>query len=188
VLEIVEGCRRSRARLPLAVVGSAPFSADYTRAVQGAAAGDPRIRLLGGVWDQQLLDALYAHARTYVHGHSVGGTNPSLLRAMGAGTATIAFDVDFNREVLDGDAWVFRDAGDLARALEEVEADDDLVAARGLRARERAARVFRWDHVTDAYEALALRIGLGGSIHAAARGARRKRPATWVGRHDPVLS
>ena len=87
VLEIVEGYRRSAASQPLLVVGSAPYANEYTSRIHEAAAGDPRIRLLGGVWDQRLLDQLYAHALTYLHGHSVGGTNPSLLRAMGAGTA-----------------------------------------------------------------------------------------------------
>lgn len=173
VLEIVEGHRKSAATLPLVVVGSAPYSAAYTRAVHEAAAGDARIRLLGGVWDQELLDALYAHAYTYLHGHSVGGTNPSLLRAMGAGTATIAWDVDFNREVLADEAWVFADAGAAARAVEEAEANEALVIARGLRAHERAAREFRWDDVADDYESLAQRIAAGASIHASARRARR---------------
>jgi len=59
------------------------------------AAADARVRLLGAVWDQDQLDQLYGNALTYVHGHSVGGTNPSLLRAMGAGAATSAFDVSF---------------------------------------------------------------------------------------------
>lgn len=173
VLEIVQGYRSSTATLPLAVVGSAPYSAEYTRAVHDAAAGDDRIRLLGGVWDQDLLDSLYAHARAYLHGHSVGGTNPSLLRAMGAGTPTVAFDVDFNREVLADDGWWFRDAAQLAAAVQAVDADDALVIARGLRARERAARVFRWDDVADGYESLAERMVAGESVHPLARHARR---------------
>ena len=184
VLEIVRGYRRSAAHLPLAVVGSAPYSAAYTRAVHEAAAGDDRIRLLGGVWDQELLDALYAHARTYIHDHSVGGTNPSLLRAMGAGTATIAFDVAFNREVLDDDAWRFADEAQLAAAIEDAEADDALVIARGLRAHERAAAQFRWGDVADGYEALARRIADGESIHPRLRHARRAAPDA---RSDAVL-
>ena len=56
-------------------------------------AADARVRFLGGVWDQALLNQLYANALTYQHGHSVGGTNPSLLRAIGAGAATDAFSV-----------------------------------------------------------------------------------------------
>lgn len=186
VLEIVRGYRSSEARLPLAVVGSAPYSAAYTRAVQDAAAGDERIRLLGGVFDQELLDALYAHARTYVHGHSVGGTNPSLLRAMGAGTATIAFDVDFNREVLADDAWTFADAAELAAAVEEAEADEGLVIARGIRAHERAASTFRWDDVADGYERLADRLAGGESIHALAAVARRASRADAPSARVPV--
>ncbi len=70
----------------------APYADEYTRA-RCTPPADDRVRFLGGVWDQELLDQLYAHCSTYLHGHSVGGTNPSLLRAIGAGAATIAYDV-----------------------------------------------------------------------------------------------
>ncbi|WP_413320744.1 DUF1972 domain-containing protein [Agrococcus sp. 1P02AA] len=173
VLEIVRGYRASTATLPLVVVGSAPYSAEYTRAVRAAAEGDDRIHLLGGLWDQGLLDALYAHAATYIHGHSVGGTNPSLLRAMGAGTATIAYDVGFNREVLDDDAWCFEDPRQLGDAVMAAERDEPLAIARGIRARERVERVFRWDDVADDYERLAKAIAGGASIHPQARAAPR---------------
>lgn len=173
VLEIVEGYRRSSAEKPLVVVGSAPYSADYTRAIQAAADSDPRIQLLGGVFDQDLLDALYFHAYGYAHGHSVGGTNPSLLRAMGAGTAVIAYDVGFNREVLDGEGWFFSTADDAARAFEAAEHSPELVAAAAAAGRERTATTFRWDAVADAYEALALRLADGASIHPTARRSRR---------------
>ncbi|WP_405218096.1 DUF1972 domain-containing protein [Agrococcus sp. Ld7] len=173
VLEIVRGYRASEARLPLVVVGSAPYSADYTRAVHDAAMGDERIRLLGGVWDRELLDALYTHAYTYIHGHSVGGTNPSLLRAMGAGTATIAWDVGFNREVLDDDAWCFDSPASLTAILAEVESCEPQVIARGLRNQARATRDFRWDDVADKYERLALDLVAGASIHPLTRHARR---------------
>ena len=173
VLEIVDGYRRSDARMPLAVVGSAPYSAEYTKAIRDAAAGDPRIRFLGGVYDQDLLDSLYAHAHSYVHGHSVGGTNPSLLRAMGAGTAVVAFDVPFNREVLDDQAWFFEDADDLSSHFSALEQDRDLVARRGLEGQRRAAEAFRWEDVADGYEQLALRLAAGQSMHAIGRRARR---------------
>ena len=79
---IVEGYVRSGATLPLVVVGSAPYADDYTARIESLA--DGRVRLLGGLWDQELLDALYSGALVYYHGHSVGGTNPSLLRAIAA--------------------------------------------------------------------------------------------------------
>ncbi|KNY07998.1 DUF1972 domain-containing protein [Microbacterium sp. GCS4] len=174
VLEIVEGYRRSAAVLPLVVVGSAPYSSEYTQRVQEAAAGDDRIRLVGGVFDQELLDALYFHALTYGHGHSVGGTNPSLLRAMGAGTAVIASDVSFNREVLDGEGWFFTAPDAAASAFEEAEADADRTRELGASAQRRAREAFRWEDVADAYEDLARRLASGHSVHRVARGARRR--------------
>lgn len=175
VLEIVEGYRRSVAKLPLVVVGSAPYSSDYTARIHAAAAGDDRIRLVGGVYDQALLDALYFHALSYGHGHSVGGTNPSLLRAMGAGTATIGFDVPFNREVLDDDGWFFTTTADVAAAFEQAEADVTATRERGLRSQRRAAAAFRWDDVADAYEDVARRLARGSSVHRVVRRARRRK-------------
>ncbi|PFG37501.1 glycosyltransferase involved in cell wall biosynthesis [Flavimobilis soli] len=157
---IVEGYVRSNATMPLVVVGSAPYTDDYTRQVHAAAGGDPRVRFLGGVWDQDLLDQLYANAATYLHGHSVGGTNPSLLRAIGAGTATIAFDVSFNREVLGAAGWYFSDPGGVARHVEAAEAAPDEVARRGVASRQRA-RDYSWDDVADRYERLALDLADG---------------------------
>ncbi|MCW1803781.1 DUF1972 domain-containing protein [Brachybacterium squillarum] len=180
VREIVEGYRRSSAELPLVVVGSAPYSAGYTRSIEAAAAADPRIRLLGAVYDQDLLDSLYAHAFTYLHGHSVGGTNPSLLRALGAGTPVIAYDVGFNREVLDDVGRFFRNPEGAGEQILRAEADPSATAALGARHRERAADAFRWDDVTSAYEELARRLARGESIHPVARRARR-RQAEWDG-------
>ncbi|WP_029290013.1 DUF1972 domain-containing protein [Cellulomonas sp. HZM] len=155
VLEAVQGYVRSSAELPLVVVGSAPYSDTYTAAVRAAAGDDPRVRLLGGVWDQELLDQLYAGASTYVHGHSVGGTNPSLLRAIGAGTATIAYDVAFNREVLRSEGLYFADAAELAGHLERAESDPAATTRRGEALRLRALD-YDWDDVTAGYERLAL--------------------------------
>lgn len=173
VLEIVEGYHASAAKLPLVVVGSAPYSAEYTQRIQSIADRDDRIRLVGGVYDQELLDALYFHALTYDHGHSVGGTNPSLLRAMGAGTAVIAFDVPFNREVLDGNGWFFSTPADAAAAFEQAEADVTTTRERGAASRERARAAFRWEDVADAYENLARRLANGASMHPTGRSARR---------------
>lgn len=179
VLEIVEGYRRSTASRPLLVVGSAPYAAEYVQAIRNAAGGDPRIRLVGGVYDQELLDSLYAHAFTYVHGHSVGGTNPSLLRAIGAGTPVLAYDVGFNREVVDGDGWFFSTPEELADLLPEIEAGPTAAAERGARNRQRAESVFSWDDVTTDYERLARRLAGGESVHGAARRARRRQGA-WA--------
>ena len=152
---IVDGYRRSSASKPLVVVGSAPYSDEYTARVHGLA--DERVRFLGGVWDQEQLDQLYANSYTYLHGHSVGGTNPSLLRAIGAGAAVLAYDVDFNREVVADSGRFFVSPADVAGLVEAAESDPAGVRAAGTRARELAGR-YDWDHVAAGYEELALRL------------------------------
>jgi glycosyltransferase involved in cell wall biosynthesis len=152
---IVEGYARSGATRPLVVVGSAPYAEAYTRRVHELA--DDRVRFLGGVWDQQQLDQLYANCFTYLHGHSVGGTNPSLLRAIGAGAAVLAFDVDFNREVAGQAGRYFADAAGVTALVEAAESDPAGVALDGKRAAELAER-YDWDDVADGYERLALEL------------------------------
>ena len=151
VLEIVKGYVSSEARLPLVVVGSAPYAGIYTRSIQETA--DHRVRLLGGVWDTTLLDQLYAGARSYMHGHSVGGTNPSLLRAIGAGTACIAFDVVFNREVLGDAGRFFATPEGLPELIAQAERDEADIVRRRAASRRRAA-AYDWDDVADRYEKL----------------------------------
>jgi glycosyltransferase involved in cell wall biosynthesis len=157
---IVEGYAASSARKPLVVVGSAPYSDAYTARVRSLA--DDRVRFLGGVWDQDLLDQLYAGAHTYLHGHSVGGTNPSLLRAIGAGTAVSAFDVSFNREVLEEAGRYWGGAADVSAVVEASEADEAGTRVRASASTDRAA-LYDWDLVADGYEALCLRLAAVGA-------------------------
>ncbi|MBC3761669.1 DUF1972 domain-containing protein [Quadrisphaera oryzae] len=152
---VVEGYSASTARKPLVVVGSAPYSDAYTARVRSLA--DDRVQFLGGVWDQDLLDQLYAGAHTYLHGHSVGGTNPSLLRAIGARTAVSAFDVSFNREVLEDAGRYWSSASDVRAVVEASEDDAEGTRARAAASGERAA-LYDWDVVADGYEALCLRL------------------------------
>lgn len=149
---MVEGYVHSRARLPLVVVGGAPYGARYIESLKAMA--DERVTFLGGVWDQDLLNELYAHCLGYLHGHSVGGTNPSLLRAMGAAAPVTAIDVAFNREVLGDSGVFFRSAADVGPALERAEADPEGARARGRQAQARAAARYDWDDVAAGYEAL----------------------------------
>ena len=170
---IVRGYRASSARFPLVVVGSAPYNDRYSRVVRSAAGDDDRVRLIGAVWEPETLDQLYAHSLLYLHGHSVGGTNPSLLRAMGAGTAVGAYDVEFNRGVLGPEAQTFADTGDVATLVDGAEADPGACATAGRKLQDRAAVYFRWDDVADGYEALTRRLANGTSRRGEASGRRR---------------
>ncbi len=85
---------------PLAIiVGSANFDSPIEARLQRMETAG-RVKWLGHVADQELLTQLWANSAVYVHGHSVGGTNPALLQALGAGAPTIALDTPFNTEVL----------------------------------------------------------------------------------------
>ena len=165
VAEVVEGYVASAGRLPLVVVGSAPYSAAYTARIRASA--DSSVRFLGSVWDSELLDQLYAGAYVYWHGHSVGGTNPSLLRALGAGTASNAYDVGFNREVLRDSGRYWADAAGVARLVDEAEAEPESVRHRAGVAAEEARR-YDWEQVTDEYERLCADLASGRASRASA--------------------
>jgi glycosyltransferase involved in cell wall biosynthesis len=160
VLDAVHAYRESSETRPLVVVGSAPYSQWYVDRVHEVARRDPRIRFTGGIYDQALLDQLYANCRAYVHGHSVGGTNPSLLRAMGAGAPVLAYDVEFNREVTAGQAYFWKDADALTAILDAIAsgAEDERLAALHDLGQQRVRDAYQWDAVTDDYEALIRRL------------------------------
>jgi len=167
---IVAGYAASDAELPLVVVGDAPYSDAYTAHIKDTA--DKRVHFLGSVWDQSLLDELYANAFTYQHGHSVGGTNPSLLRAVGAGAATDAFSVSFNRDVLGDAGRYWSTAAEVGALVEAAEADRPGTQARGERCRARAVG-YQWDDVAAEYEDLCRRLASREQRRSRASGRRR---------------
>ena len=109
-----------------------------------------------------------------MHGHSVGGTNPSLLRAMGAGANVIAWDVNFNREVLGDSGRYFADASQLTKLIEETEADPVSGRENGVKTRYRAADAYRWDDVAAGYDRLC------AELRSGVRARRLRRP--YLGR------
>jgi glycosyltransferase involved in cell wall biosynthesis len=178
---IVKGFAASNAKLPLVVVGSAPYSDAYTGEIHRS--GDQRVRFLGGIWDQELLDQLYGNAAVYWHGHSVGGTNPSLLRAIGAGAPTNAFDVNFNREVLGEAGLYFTTPEQVARLIADAEGSPETTARRGQQAQSRAA-LYDWDTVTRGYEALCHGLA-AGAFTRSANGRRVEHGVRPGARHEP---
>lgn len=155
VLELIAGYLAAESKLPLVVVGDAPYSARYRERVVGLAQPNPSVRLLGSVWDNDLLDVLYAHSLTYLHGHSVGGTNPSLLRAMGAGAPVVAWDVVFNREVAGAAGRYVSGPADVAAQILVSESDVSSARARGIEGQVDVTCRYCWDEVALGYESLA---------------------------------
>lgn len=167
VLDAVHAYKVSEETRPLVVVGSAPYSEWYIEKIRSAAAGIERIRLIGSIYDHELLDQLYANSRTYIHGHSVGGTNPSLLRAMGVGAPVLAYDCPFNREVTADQAFFWADAEALTEIFDEIAGGEDHLVATDIEDRlaefsaagkTRVTERYQWDQVAEAYEDLLVRL------------------------------
>lgn len=135
----------SAAEVPLLVVGGANHESDWLRDLHATA--DPRVRFLGPIYEPDRIEALFLGARAYIHGHEVGGTNPSLVTAMGAGRLVLAYDVPYNREVLDGAGLLWtREPGSLRARIEAVEQDDGALRRQAAQAgRERVRTTYAWD-------------------------------------------
>ena len=117
---------------------------------------DPRIRFVGTVYDQELLKKIRENAFAYLHGHEVGGTNPSLLEALASTRLSLLLDVGFNREVAEDAAlyWT-KEEGDLARLIRSAESlsllktrqfDEDST--------DRVHGLFSWSQIVARYESL----------------------------------
>lgn len=150
---IVREYRKLKTERPLVIVGAARYPSEFSRQLEAEA--DDKIRFLGGIYDAEVLNALYRNAFVYLHGHEVGGTNPALLRAMAAGTCCAALDTVFSREMLGESGCFFSfQAGAMAQLLQTFEATPARVAEAGSALRERAWREYRWDAVTAGYAEL----------------------------------
>lgn len=120
---------------------------------------DKRIRFVGTVYDQELLMKIRENAYGYFHGHEVGGTNPSLLEALGSTELNLLLDVGFNREVAEDAALYWsKETGDLARSIENADAmTADAIAALGQKAKARIRDAYSWQFIADEYERLFLK-------------------------------
>lgn len=154
VLEIIRGYLQYTGPEPLIVVGAVTADTPYGRALLQHATD--RVRFVGGVYDPARLRCLRVHAACYLHGHSVGGTNPSLLEALACGNWVVAHDNPYNREVARDAASYFSTPVELLACLVDwsVRTAPER-ARRGARAREIVAAHYDWERVAAAYEALA---------------------------------
>ena len=137
----------------LVLVGGNPYPNDYTRAMEQAA--NENVILPGFIYDQETLKELWCNCYAYVHGNSVGGTNPALLQTMASGCFTIAIDNPFNHDVLDT-CGIYYDNN--VEALSEqmkwaLENDNRLNEFRQ-RAQKRIRDFYSWDRITEQYEEL----------------------------------
>ncbi len=113
---------------------------------------DPRVRFLGHIDSVDGIKELHCNAYAYIHGHSMGGTNPSLLKALGYGNCILALDTPFNAEVLEEYGVLFDSADHLTERIEWLEHNPDAAQELRRRAPERILQAYTWDHIVDQYE------------------------------------
>lgn len=117
---------------------------------------DSRIKFVGTVYNQELLKKIRENAYGYFHGHEVGGTNPSLLEALGSTKLNLLLDVGFNREVAEDSAiyWT-KDSGSLAELIHEVDRmSEEEISRLKYAARKRITDWYNWGYIAEAYEAV----------------------------------
>jgi glycosyltransferase involved in cell wall biosynthesis len=123
-------------------------------------AAEGRVIWPGHVSNQRLLDQLWANCAVYVHGHSVGGTNPSLLQAMGAGAPVVALNTPFNAEVIRNDAQLYESSADdlaakIAAVLDSPSLREGLIA----KGKKEVAERYSWDDVCRRYLDMLVELG-----------------------------
>lgn len=150
LLEIVSGFSRRRRDMPLVILGRYDRENRFHRNVMQAASDE--VRFVGAIYDKPVVKALRFHSAAYVHGHQVGGTNPSLVEALGAGNAIIAHDNRFNRWVAGQGAVYFDSANGFADIMDRL--TESQLACLRLNAVRRFEDGLTWPHILGEYEAL----------------------------------
>lgn len=152
-IEMVLEAFETSSELPLVMVGNWNNS-PFAQALKAKYKGHPNIYILDPIYDQEQLDVLRSNATIYVHGHSAGGTNPSLVEAMNLGLPVIAFDVSFNRYTTGEMALFFKTVDQLKLRLEEIEDGEYDLEAIGENLQERAMKEYTWSWIAMKYRNL----------------------------------
>jgi glycosyltransferase involved in cell wall biosynthesis len=159
-LVTIRAFKRLNTGKKLVLVGGNPYPTEYTRQI-AKEAGDGVV-LPGFIYDKERLDELWCNCFAYVHGNSVGGTNPALLQAMACGNLVMAFDNGFNRDVLT-DCGVYYSANErsLASKMQWALDNEGKLKEFSRKAQKRIEETYSWDKIADEYERVFLDVHEG---------------------------
>jgi len=153
ILEIVQGFSAKPRPFKLVLLGDYdPDTDDYHRQVVEAASDD--VVLLGAIFDPDVVQPLRFHSALYLHGHTVGGTNPSLVEALGAGNPVLAHDNAYNRWTAGPRQAYFTTAADVASELDAMLTSPQRLAEMSSAARERYRSGLTWYQIGEQYRLL----------------------------------
>ena len=149
---IVKGFLASNSTKKMVVVGDVFYKDAYADTLK--ALKDERLIFTGYVYDPEVLAALYHHCYVYVHGHEFGGTNPTMIKAMGYGCAILALNTVFNKEMLaNGLYGIYFEKNQEAVRQQINYADQDPKKIKNLRQNSHLGITdkYNWDCITDQY-------------------------------------
>ncbi len=154
ILEIVRAYSKCQRPFKLVVLGKFKEENNYHKTVQAAANND--VLFPGAIYDKDIVQTLREHATLYIHGHQVGGTNPSLLESMAAGNAIIAHDNRFNRWVTNSQMLYFSNEQQLDSLLETALEEPHELARMQQASTKLYLERYQWSTIVDQYEQLLL--------------------------------
>lgn len=153
ILEIVNAFSAHKRGIKLAMVGNYDAEkSEYQKAVIDAASDE--VCFLGAIYEKPNIQSLRYYASLYVHGHTVGGTNPSLVEALGAATPVLAHDNRFNRWVIGEDGSYFKDQNECEKAFDDLLNKPETLEKMKKYSKERHQEVFTWDRILAEYESM----------------------------------
>ena len=143
---VLRGWMKSAKRKPLVLIGNTgnAFGKHLVKTYR-----HDSIRFIGAVYEAAVVNSIRHFSALYLHGHSVGGTNPSLLEAMACECTIAAHDNPFNRAVLGEDAFYFSDAGGVSALLDSPEMPCEAWKRRNL---DKVRNQFDWERIVTQYE------------------------------------
>ncbi len=147
---ILNGFHHSNSEKKFIVIGN--YNNAYGKQMYQKYHADKRIYFAGAIFDAAITNTLRAFCKLYFHGHSVGGTNPSLLEAMANGSIIVAHDNPFNRAVLNGDAYYFTSPEDVLKLVMKSNGHKEsaiMVKNNFIKIEEE----YNWPNIVDQYEA-----------------------------------
>lgn len=154
ILEIVRAFSTCKRDKKLVMLGNYSEYNAYHQLVKMSASSD--VLFVGAIYDHADLDALRFYSCLYLHGHTVGGTNPSLIEALGAGQPVLAHHNKFNSWVAGEGAVYFRDEKQCADEMNELLHDGSRLNSMSLSSKKRFQECFTWPDILGQYEDLLL--------------------------------
>jgi glycosyltransferase involved in cell wall biosynthesis len=145
---IIQGYLASNQNMPLVIVGNYQnkFGLYLRKKYE-----NQKIQFIGAIYDQSIINSLRFYCAVYFHGHSVGGTNPSLLEAMGCGCKIIAHDNIFNRAILNNDAHYFKSAEDIRKIFNNNPNTNELDQFKKNNL-QKIETLYSWNRIIESYE------------------------------------